>query len=240
MGLAAMPAPVTAHSVCIADSHTPPSAHDCNPPPQTRGAVRDTVKLAQAAFWYKMYVAAAAAAAEQVAELQLINAALALLSSSMLSALPAVWAATGEAPTRDVAFDVAQLRNATCLCGGNTTAVLAGTPFFVDAATYTANNCSGKLAQQHQGGRSAAALLCTQPLLAHGCSNSRWLEVTMLACMKLMACHWHGGTGMNQGGLWLSISHNTAEKSVPVLLLTVHAVPAWPCPALPCRHLPSG
>lgn len=111
---------------------------------QTRGAVRDSSKLDQAAFWYKVYAAAAAAAAEQRFEQGLLASALGLLTSSLIDALPAVWAATGEANTRDVAFGAEQMRNATCLCGANVTALLAGTPLFTDAASYYATvNCSG-------------------------------------------------------------------------------------------------
>lgn len=54
--------------------------------------------------------------------------------------LPSLWAANGAA--RD-AFDAAQMRNATCLCGANATAVLEGTARFMNASHYVANNCTG-------------------------------------------------------------------------------------------------
>lgn len=107
---------------------------------QTRGAVRDGTKLAQAAFWYKTYIAAAAAKAEQTFEVSLLNSALGLLESSLLDALPAVWAATGQG-SRD-AFDAEQMRNAACLCA-NARGLLAGTPHY-DAAGYVASNCTGE------------------------------------------------------------------------------------------------
>lgn len=110
---------------------------------QTRGAVRDSSKLEQAAFWYKVFAAAAAAAAEQRFEQGLLASALGLLTTPLIDALPALWAATGEATTRDVAFDASQMRNATCLCGANVTSLLTGTHLFTDAASYAAANCSG-------------------------------------------------------------------------------------------------
>lgn len=106
---------------------------------QTRGAVRDSTKLAQAAFWYKTYIAVAAAKAEQTFEVSLLTSALGLLESSLLDALPAVWAATGQG-SRD-AFDAAQMRNATCFCA-NARALLAGTPLY--DAGYVASNCTGE------------------------------------------------------------------------------------------------
>jgi hypothetical protein len=108
---------------------------------QTSGAVRDTVKLSNSAFWYKVYIAAAAAAAEQVFELTLLNKALGLLKQNMVDSLPAVWNATNQAH-RD-AFDVQQMRNASCICTNGTLALL-GTFGFTDAATYLSTNCSGE------------------------------------------------------------------------------------------------
>jgi hypothetical protein len=109
---------------------------------QTRGAVRDTAKLSRAAFWYKLYIAATAAAAEQAFERSLLASALSLLDSSVPDALAAVWAATGEAAARDVPFEAAQMRNATCLCGAAALDVLAGTPWFANGS-YVATNCTG-------------------------------------------------------------------------------------------------
>lgn len=111
-------------------------------PAQTRGAVRDSSKLSEAAFWYKAYVAAAAAAAEQAYERDLLATASRLLATPLLDALPAVWNASGQA-WRD-AFDAGQMRNATCLCGSNATALLAGTVGFADEAAYLGANCSGE------------------------------------------------------------------------------------------------
>jgi hypothetical protein len=123
---------------------------------QTRGAVRDTTKLSQAAFWYKVYIAAAAASAEQAFEVNLLYSALSLLDSSLLDALPAVWAATGQA-IRDT-FDAQQMRNATCLCP-TARALLMGTPLYA-AATYVATNCTGaaKRAVGSIGGGGGAGL----------------------------------------------------------------------------------
>jgi hypothetical protein len=109
---------------------------------QTRGAVRDSTKLAKAAFWYKVYIAAAAATAEQAFEVSLLNSALRLLDVSLLDALPAVWAASGQG-SRD-AFDAAHMRNATCLCGAAVESLLTGTPYYVNT-TYAANNCTGRV-----------------------------------------------------------------------------------------------
>lgn len=117
--------------------------HCCPVCVQTRGAVRDSTKLAQAAFWYKVYIAAAAASAEQAFEVSLLTSALRLLEVSLLDALPAVWAASGQA-SRD-AFDAQQMRNATCLCGVTVESLLAGTPYYTGAAAY-ATNCTGGLA----------------------------------------------------------------------------------------------
>jgi len=111
---------------------------------QTRGAVRDSTKLSQAAFWYKVYIATAAAEAEQSFEVSLLNSALNLLQTSLLDALPAVWAATGESSTYD-AFDAAQMRNATCLCSTSVRTPLLGTPYYTDEAAYLAANCTGGL-----------------------------------------------------------------------------------------------
>jgi hypothetical protein len=152
---------------------------------QTRGAVRDTTKLVQAAFWYKIYTAATAAAAEQRFELGLLNAGLQLLGSSLIDALPAVWAATGEADSRDVAFEAAQMRNASCLCSG-AMALLAGTPSYVDAATYAATNCSGAR-------RGAAVVACRmdvvlQQLCAILSAGPSWL--TMLPTFASLDMHW--------------------------------------------------
>jgi hypothetical protein len=108
---------------------------------QTRGAVRDSTKLAQAAFWYKVYIAAAAATAEQAFEVSLLNSALRLLDVSLLDALPGVWTASGQG-SRD-AFDAAQMRNATCLCGTAMESLLTGTPYYVNT-TYATNNCTGR------------------------------------------------------------------------------------------------
>lgn len=110
---------------------------------QTRGAVRDSTKLAQAAFWYKIYIAAAAAAAEQSFELSLLNTALSLLQTSLLDALPTVWTLSGQGATRD-AFDAEQMRNATCLCGSSVRAPLTGTPHYSNEATFLSDNCTGK------------------------------------------------------------------------------------------------
>lgn len=123
-------------------------AHPCCCTPacllQTRGAVRDTVKLSQAAFWFKVYIAAAAAAAEQARELQLLNTALGFMNRSMIDALPAVWADSDvNQAYRDV-FDAQQMFNATCLCT-DATSVLSGTIGFTDSATYLAGSCSGAL-----------------------------------------------------------------------------------------------
>lgn len=104
--------------------------------------MRDSVKLAQAAFWYKIYIAAAAASAEQAFEVSLLTSALRLLDVSLLDALPAVWTASGQT-SRD-AFDTQQMRNATCLCGTSVESLLAGTPYY-DNTTYAANNCTSKL-----------------------------------------------------------------------------------------------
>lgn len=101
--------------------------------------MRDSTKLSQAAFWYKVYVAAAAATAEQAFEVSLLDSALGLLQSSLLDALPAVWAATGQ-NSRDN-FDAQQMRNATCLCAA-AEKLLVATPFY-NPATYAAANCSG-------------------------------------------------------------------------------------------------
>lgn len=110
---------------------------------QTRGAVRDSTKLATAAFWYKVQIAAAAAAAEQAFEVSLLNQALGLLQTNLIDALPAVWAANGQwGASRDV-FDAQQMRNATCLCGSAVRDVLAGTLGYSNSAAYLATNCSG-------------------------------------------------------------------------------------------------
>jgi hypothetical protein len=109
---------------------------------QTRGAVRDTVKLSQAAFWYKIYVAAAAAAAEQARELQLLNTALGFMNRSMIAALPAVWAETDVNQAYRDAFDAQQMLNASCLCP-TVTSLLTGTIGFTDSAAYIAGSCSG-------------------------------------------------------------------------------------------------
>jgi hypothetical protein len=111
---------------------------------QTRGAVRDTVKLSQAAFWLKVYVAAAAAVAEQAKELQLLNTALGFMNRSMIDALPAVWAETDVNQAYRDAFDVQQIFNASCLCS-NVTSLLTGTIGFTDSTSYLASNCSGAL-----------------------------------------------------------------------------------------------
>eukprot|EP00879_Flechtneria_rotunda_P022048 GHRR01023261.1.p1 GENE.GHRR01023261.1~~GHRR01023261.1.p1 ORF type:complete len:174 (-),score=39.01 GHRR01023261.1:557-1078(-) len=110
---------------------------------QTRGAVRDTVKLSQAAFWYKIYIAAAAAAAEQAYELQQLDIVMGYLNISMLDAAMAVWDVNNVAD-KD-AFDMQQMRNGTCLCGTALTDLLKGTIGFSTAAAYTdpAGNCSG-------------------------------------------------------------------------------------------------
>jgi hypothetical protein len=102
--------------------------------------VRDSTKLSQAAFWYKVYIAAAAATAEQAFEVSLLDSALGLLDSSLLDALPAVWSATGQ--TSKDAFDAEQMRNATCLCAAAET-LLVGTPRY-NPATYASANCSGR------------------------------------------------------------------------------------------------
>lgn len=111
---------------------------------QTRGAVRDTSKLAAAAFWYKAYVAAVAAGAEQAREIALLHSALALLNTTMLRALPAVWADPDISQSWRDAFDAGQLINATCLCGSNVTGLLAGTLGYSTTAAYLATNCSGE------------------------------------------------------------------------------------------------
>lgn len=105
--------------------------------------MRDSTRLSQAAFWYKVYIAAAAATAEHAFEVNLLNQALRFLQTSLLDALPAVWAASGQGSTYD-AFNAAQMRNASCLCGASVRTPLLGTPFYVDEATYLAsNNCTG-------------------------------------------------------------------------------------------------
>eukprot|EP00883_Tetradesmus_obliquus_P001212 jgi/Sobl393_1/11292/SZX78320.1 len=109
---------------------------------KTRGAVRDTVKLSQAAFWFKVYVAAAAAAAEQVRELQLLNTALGFMNRSMIDALPAVWAEADVNQAYRDAFDAQQMLNASCLCS-NVTSLLTGTIGFTDSAAYLASKCTG-------------------------------------------------------------------------------------------------
>lgn len=111
---------------------------------QTRGAVRDSVKLSDAAFWFKVYIAAAGAAAEQAYELSLLNSALGLFNSSMIDALPAVWADADVKQAYRDAFDAEQMRNASCLCDTNVTDVLAGTIGWTDRTTYLANNCTGE------------------------------------------------------------------------------------------------
>ncbi|WIA39913.1 hypothetical protein OEZ86_013355 [Tetradesmus obliquus] len=109
---------------------------------KTRGAVRDTVKLSQAAFWFKVYVAAAAAAAEQARELQLLNTALGFMNRSMIDALPAVWAEADVNQAYRDAFDAQQMLNASCLCS-NVTSLLTGTIGFTDSAAYLASKCTG-------------------------------------------------------------------------------------------------
>jgi len=118
-----------------------PAVLPCSCHLQTSGAVRDTVKLANSAFWYKVYIAAAAAAAEQSFELTLLNRALGLLKLNMIDSLPRVWNATNQAH-RD-AFDVQQMRNASCICTNGTLA-LVGTFGYTNAATYLSTNCSGE------------------------------------------------------------------------------------------------
>jgi hypothetical protein len=115
------------------------------------------VKLSLAAFWYKVYIAAAAAAAEQARELQLLNTALGFMNRSMIDALPAVWAETDVNQAYRDAFDVQQMFNASCLCT-NVTNLLTGTIGFTDSATYLAGNCSGALIDQLYAGYSQICL----------------------------------------------------------------------------------
>lgn len=121
---------------------------------QTRGAVRDTVKLSQAAFWFKVYVAAAAAAAEQARELQLLNTALGFMNRSMIDALPAVWAEADVNQAYRDAFDAQQMLNASCLCP-NMTSLLTGTIGYTDSATYLASKCTGVLCATAPAGYSS-------------------------------------------------------------------------------------
>lgn len=108
---------------------------------QTHGAVRNTVKLSDAAFWYKIHIAAAAAAAEQARELQLLRTAQGFMNSSMIGALPMVWAETDINQAWRDEFDQQQMFNATCLCS-NVTELLYGTIGY-DSTTYQSVNCSG-------------------------------------------------------------------------------------------------
>lgn len=89
----------------------------------------------------QIYIAAAAVRAEQDFELSLLARAQAAASTPFMDFLPALWAANNVA--RD-AFDAAQMRNATCLCGTNATAALDGTARFTNATHYVANNCTGR------------------------------------------------------------------------------------------------
>lgn len=124
----------------------------------------------------KVYIAAAAATAEQAFEVSLLDSALGLLQSSLLDALPAVWAATGQA-SRD-AFDAQQMRNATCLCAAAET-LLVKTPFH-NPATYAAANCSGE-------GPSCATMY------AHQVSRLQAELRLLLLSFVLCRCHTAGG-----------------------------------------------
>ena len=113
---------------------------------KVRGAVRDARRVARAATWVKVYVAATAVAAEQAQELALLALALNATRTPLLDFLPAMWAAPtgpGRAPARD-AFDAAQMRNATCVCGAGAAAALEGTAGFSGEAAHQAGPaCAG-------------------------------------------------------------------------------------------------
>jgi hypothetical protein len=160
-----------------------------DPLSKVRGAVRLTDGVQLAAVWAKVYVAAAAVAAEQAQELSLLRLAIAAGRTPLLDYLPTLWNVT-RASARD-AFDAQQMRNATCVCGAGATAALAGTAGFADEASHQAGaNCTGvaQLAQRvwYPNGTSVInvppsvdATVCAEAL-ANLTTHRQSLNATML------------------------------------------------------------
>ncbi|PNW70325.1 hypothetical protein CHLRE_17g715300v5 [Chlamydomonas reinhardtii] len=98
-----------------------------------RGAVRDTTLVYASAFYYKIYVAAAAARAEQAFEISLLNQAINITSQDFWTyANSVIMAGYPNATEYDAA--VGWVKNATCFCDSvaNDT-VASGTPFTPEA-----------------------------------------------------------------------------------------------------------
>jgi hypothetical protein len=142
--------------------------------------------LLQAAFWYKIYIAAVAAAAEQARELQLLNTALGFMNRSMIAALPAVWAESDVNQAYRDAFDAQQMLSASCLCP-TVTSLLAGTIDFTDSAAYLAGSCSGarRVPAVCYQLRIAYTLWCFQSIA--GSNNAIEPGYTITSCMHTAA-----------------------------------------------------
>lgn len=105
---------------------------------------------------HQIYVAAMGVAAEQAAEVALLNTALAAARTPLLDYLPSLWTATRAG--RD-AFDAQQMVNATCVCGAGAAAALEGTAGFVSEAAHQAGgNCTGACPLRLAAAWAAAAL----------------------------------------------------------------------------------